>query len=131
MTEEYVLGRSGHELTRLDLQGVLYREITQRAMVNAGITEGMSVLDVGCGSGDVTRLAGQLVGPSGSVLGIDYDEETIQGESARSEGPQSANVSFRMQEVSSDIPGQPFDAGGVGAGRDNDPVGWRPYLQIR
>jgi len=77
LPEEYVLGHSGSELARLDLQGALYREITQRVMIDAGLTEGMSVLDIGCGSGDVTRLAGQLVGPSGSVLGVDHDEGTI------------------------------------------------------
>jgi hypothetical protein len=31
----------------------------------------MRVLDLGCGAGDVSMLAGELVGASGSVVGID------------------------------------------------------------
>jgi ubiquinone/menaquinone biosynthesis C-methylase UbiE len=34
----------------------------------------MRVLDLGCGIGDVSLLAAQLVGRDGSVTGIDVDE---------------------------------------------------------
>ena len=37
----------------------------------------MRVLDLGCGLGDVAFLAGEWVGPSGSVLGIDRSAEAI------------------------------------------------------
>jgi len=37
----------------------------------------MRVLDVGCGVGDVSLLAADLVGPSGLVLGIDRSAESI------------------------------------------------------
>jgi hypothetical protein len=33
----------------------------------------MRVLDIGCGMGDVTMLAAQLVGPTGNVVSIDQD----------------------------------------------------------
>ena len=35
------------------------------------------VLDVGCGVGDVSLLAGTLVGPTGAVLGIDRSAEAV------------------------------------------------------
>ncbi|WP_158807023.1 class I SAM-dependent methyltransferase [Beijerinckia sp. L45] len=38
---------------------------------SAGIEPGMRILDVGCGAGDVAMLAADLVGPTGSVVGID------------------------------------------------------------
>lgn len=67
----YVLGHSVQEMQRLMLQGNILRPITERLLRSAGIRSGMRVLDVGCGAGDVSMLAAELVGPSGSVLGVD------------------------------------------------------------
>lgn len=108
--QDYVLGHSAGELERLDLQGVLYRDITVRALTAAGIANGMSVLDIGCGSGDVTRLVGTMVGPSGSVLGIDRDEGTIGAARQRTCASQGAKISFRVHEIGEPLPEQPFDA---------------------
>jgi SAM-dependent methyltransferase len=73
----YLLGHGGRELERLDLQGELYRDATTRAFRSAGLVEGMSVLDVGCGTGDVSLTAASLVGPKGRVLGIDRGEAAV------------------------------------------------------
>ena len=110
MPVDYVLGHSRRELARLDLQGALYREVTKRAMIEAGLAEGMRVLDVGCGSGDVTRLAAQLVGPNGSVLGLDHDEGTVLAAHARAEAEGTGNISFRVQAVGTEVTEPPFDA---------------------
>ena len=37
----------------------------------AGIGLGMTVLDLGCGAGDVSFVAAELVGPQGQVIGVD------------------------------------------------------------
>ncbi len=45
----------------------------------AGIlSPGMSVLDIGCGTGAITKGIAEAVGPTGSVLGIDRDSALIQ-----------------------------------------------------
>src|ERR1700730_18592339 len=67
----YVLGHSQDEIGRLIDQAAIIRPTTERLLRSAGIERGMHVLDLGCGAGDVSMLAGKLVGPSGSVLGID------------------------------------------------------------
>ncbi len=108
--ESYVLGYSDRELERLDLQGALYRDITGRALVAAGLDEGMAVLDIGCGSGDVSRLTGELVGPSGSVLGIDHDEGTVSAARARAERDGLTNITFEAREIGADIREAPYDA---------------------
>ena len=54
----YVMGSDDPELRRLQTISVLYRDITRRWLEHAGISPGMSVVDVGCGPGDVTLLAG-------------------------------------------------------------------------
>ncbi len=48
--------------------GRWYREWTLR---RAGLSEGMRVIDVACGTGLVTRCAASIVGLSGSVIGLD------------------------------------------------------------
>ncbi len=107
---DYVLGHSEEEHARLDLQGVLYHDATRNAMIEGGLAAGMSVLDIGCGSGDVTRLAADLVGPSGSAIGIDRDEGTIRAARSRVEVDGKRNVSFRVHEIGVPLPEQPFDA---------------------
>ena len=46
-------------------------EMTERLLVDAGISPGMRVLDIGCGVGDVSFLIAALVGEHGQVLGVD------------------------------------------------------------
>jgi ubiquinone/menaquinone biosynthesis C-methylase UbiE len=67
----YAPGHSARELDRLSVQARMYEPFTRQLFREAGLLPGMRVLDVGCGSGDVTLLAGELVGPTGAVVGID------------------------------------------------------------
>jgi ubiquinone/menaquinone biosynthesis C-methylase UbiE len=110
VNQAYVLDRTERELDRLDLQGIIYRDATRRALTSARITNGMRVLDMGCGSGDVTRLAAELVGPEGSVLGIDIDAESIQSARARAAQLGIANVEFQVGEAASFAEPHRFDA---------------------
>ena len=73
----YALGHSSAEIQRLANQGAMLRPITERLLRNAGIDAGMRVLDLGCGVGDVSMLAAELVGPAGSVVGIDRSQEVL------------------------------------------------------
>lgn len=42
-----------------------------QALLRAGLTQGMQVLDIAVGSGQVAKLAVSLTGPSGLVIGLD------------------------------------------------------------
>jgi demethylmenaquinone methyltransferase/2-methoxy-6-polyprenyl-1,4-benzoquinol methylase len=48
--------------------GIWYR---RKALTQAGLTSGMHVLDVACGPALVAQCAGDIAGPSGSVVGLD------------------------------------------------------------
>lgn len=60
--------------------GHFYRK---RALRKAGLTSGMKVIDVACGTGAVTKPILELVGESGSVLGVDPSEGML-GEARKS-----------------------------------------------
>jgi SAM-dependent methyltransferase len=49
----------------------IYSPAGREALLEAGLTEGMRVADFGCGPGTMTRMLASLVGPSGTVTGID------------------------------------------------------------
>ena len=42
------------------------------------IKPGYKVLDMGCGTGELTRFLAELVGEDGEVVGVDPDEERIR-----------------------------------------------------
>lgn len=108
--ERYVLGHTHREHERLDLQGVLYRDVTRRAFLDAGLEPGMRVLDLGSGSGDVALLAAEVVGPTGAVVGVERDRGTAEGARARAAARGAGNVAFHLGEVTDPVPGAPFDA---------------------
>lgn len=58
---------------------------------------GMSVLDVGCGSGVITAGIAQAVGPTGTVVGVDVNEELLAQAAAKHSGQQ--NLSFESANV--------------------------------
>jgi len=88
--DNYVLGHSEAEIRRLQTQAAILRPITERLLRCAGIQPGMRVLDLGSGAGDVAILAAELVGPSGSVVGIDRNPQvlSIATQRARTRGLQ-------------------------------------------
>ena len=106
----YLLGHTQNELERLDLQGELYRDITTRAFREAGIETGMRVLDIGCGTGDVSRTAAEVVGRSGSVLGIDRGAEAIAVARGHSASSGLEHVTFQVSEIDDFEDRRGFDA---------------------
>ncbi|MGK5627710.1 class I SAM-dependent methyltransferase [Streptomyces sp. URMC 123] len=76
----------------------------------AGIAGDHRTLDVGCGSGQTTRLAA-LRAPRGHALGLDLSGPMLAEGRARAEREGVANVSF----VRGDAQAHPFDAGAFDA----------------
>ena len=74
-------------------------DFTHRLLVDAGVRPGMRVLDVGCGFGDVTVLVASLVGPGGSVTGVDQDADAIARARGRSVPQGSATPLFTQASI--------------------------------
>ncbi len=94
---EYILGHSADELDRLIDQARFFGDLTEHVLRSAGLAHGMRVLDVGCGAGDVSLLAAQLVGPRGSVLGVDRSAAPLASARARARGLGRASWPFGAQ----------------------------------
>jgi SAM-dependent methyltransferase len=95
----YLLGHSPAELDRLRLQGALFEDITRSAFIAAGLRPGWRVLDIGCGAGDVAALAADLVGPAGSVVGVDRAPDAIAAARARAAAESRSNIEFRAAAI--------------------------------
>lgn len=106
----YVLGHHDPEVERLLLQGRLYRGHTEHALRQAGLEPGMRVLDVGCGPGDVSIAAAHLVGPAGSVTGVDAQASILDLAALRAAEAGLSNVTFRHAAVEELDAPRPFDA---------------------
>jgi ubiquinone/menaquinone biosynthesis C-methylase UbiE len=105
----YLLGHSQAEVRRLIKQAAILRATTERLLRSAGIQRGMRVLDLGCGAGDVSMLAGELVGASGSVVGIDRNAQVIAVAMERAKAAGFLHVDFTEASVDTFADSVPFD----------------------
>jgi ubiquinone/menaquinone biosynthesis C-methylase UbiE len=80
---DYAMGRTEAETERLIRQSGFYAPFTRRLFEEAGLSPGMRVLDVGTGAGDVALMAAEMVGASGSVVGVDRNPEVLETARAR------------------------------------------------
>lgn len=106
----YPIVFTDRERERLMLQGSLVREMTAAGFRAAGIATGMRVLDLGCGVGDVAILAADLVGPSGSVVGLDRDADSVAWATRRVAEAGRTNIRFQACEFGDFADARPFDA---------------------
>jgi ubiquinone/menaquinone biosynthesis C-methylase UbiE len=106
----YVLGHADSEIERLLLQGRLHNDFTEHALHLAGLQPGMRVLDVGCGPGDVSYIAARLVGPTGTVLGVDSNARIVEFARARAADRFLHNVRFQTAGIADLSLDEPVDA---------------------
>jgi ubiquinone/menaquinone biosynthesis C-methylase UbiE len=106
----YPLGHTDAEHERLIRQAKRVGPITERFFREAGIGRGQRVLDLGSGVGDVAMLVARLVGPSGEVVAVERDPNSIAKASARVTEAGLQNVSFTESDLSEIADQKPFDA---------------------
>ncbi len=73
--------------------------LMERLLRDAGVADGMRVLDIGCGRGEVSLLLARLVGPDGSVLGLDRDGAALEVAAARARELGLAHLAFRQADL--------------------------------
>jgi SAM-dependent methyltransferase len=106
----YPLGHSDHELDRLTTQARSLSPHTNLLFRRAGLSPGQRVLDIGCGVGDVSFIATQLVGETGQVVGLDRSQTAVDTARERARFGGHRNVEFIVGDVTDpQVPGK-FDA---------------------
>jgi ubiquinone/menaquinone biosynthesis C-methylase UbiE len=109
-SSDYVLGHTQQELDRLISQGKFIGDLTEHVLRLAGLNSGLRVLDIGCGTGDVSFLARSLVGPDGAVIGVDRSADAIAVARQRAQKAQLSNVEFIATDLDKLTLDQPVDA---------------------
>ncbi len=97
------------EVGRLKIQGRALAPATRMILAEAGIRPGMRVLDLGCGAGDAAFVAAGLVGPDGSVVGVDRSPDALARARLRAGQRGLGQVRFVEGDVNDPGPGGPFD----------------------
>jgi demethylmenaquinone methyltransferase / 2-methoxy-6-polyprenyl-1,4-benzoquinol methylase len=98
----------------------LHRQWRRRAASLTGLSAGGRALDVATGTGDLAFALASLVGPGGSVVGVDFSEPMLS--LARSKAGQSEGASIRFESANAlalPYPDNSFDAATVGFGARN------------
>jgi ubiquinone/menaquinone biosynthesis C-methylase UbiE len=104
----YTLGASDQEVERLDRQSASIENATRMLLRASGIAPGMRVLDLGSGLGAVAALVADLVGPQGTVVGIDNNANLLATAAARFAS--RAQLRFELGDVTRWRDELPFDA---------------------
>jgi ubiquinone/menaquinone biosynthesis C-methylase UbiE len=88
---------------RAELSGKLTNVLDARSLTNSHkrlaeiLTTGMKVLDVGCGTGAITRGIAEAVGPTGCVIGMDSNPNLVD----------------KARQAHGNIPGIAFETGDI------------------
>jgi len=80
--------------------------LNHRLVADARLRAGLRVLDLGSGTGYPALLGAQVVGPTGSVVGMDLAEQMLAAAGRKAKRLGLNNISFRTGDVTS----LPFDA---------------------
>ncbi|WP_028401649.1 class I SAM-dependent methyltransferase [Ectobacillus panaciterrae] len=88
---------------RAELSGKLTNVLDSRSLTYSHkrlariLTKGMTILDVGCGTGAITRGIAEAVGPNGRVVGIDNNPNLI--EKARQAHGETPGLTFETGDI--------------------------------
>jgi len=110
----YTLATGIEAAHRLEMLQEVWGPGTRAMALDAGLVPGMRVADIGCGVGTVTMMFAELVGPGGSVIGVDVSSaqlEQARGRAARMRPHVGVSpVEFvQADAVATGLPGDSFD----------------------
>jgi SAM-dependent methyltransferase len=108
-TSEYILrgGVAGRE--RLRILSRVMRPTSLALLQRAGIRPGMACLEIGCGGGDLAFDMARIVGSSGTVAGIDFDQQELDLAKNEAAVLKLDNLKFRLADITESELASEFD----------------------
>src|ERR1051326_1610684 len=108
--EHYILATGGKDVKRLRLLHEVYGPGTEALLRHVGLRDGMRVLEVGCGNGNIACWTAQQIAPGGSVLGIDKSSEQVEQARRQAQERNLRNIEFQVADAYSPrLPESSFD----------------------
>lgn len=110
--ERYVLNGTDEDLKRLLKISDLVADFAQTAIRRAGAQPGWSAIECGCGPLGALPVLAEVVGPSGRVVGIDFNPSAIDRASSIMATLGITNVAVVVGDLHTTTPGAlgaPFD----------------------
>jgi ubiquinone/menaquinone biosynthesis C-methylase UbiE len=105
---DYVLVTGDAGAARLELLHEVYGKSTEALLTEVGLRRGMSAVDLGCGTGTVSRWMAGCVGSGGSVVGVDVS--SAQLEVARREAQQRGLTQLQFRHADAYAIGLPRES---------------------
>lgn len=106
---QYVIRGGAEGRERLRILARVMQPTTLGLFYRVGLKDGSSCLDLGCGGGDVSFELARLVGPTGTVLGLDIDEEALAIAKCEAKAQHLDNVTFEVSDITAWSGGSEFD----------------------
>jgi SAM-dependent methyltransferase len=106
--ERYLLGVGDAGRERMEILNEIYNPSTQEFLLRSGLREGMRVLEIGSGIGEMTDWLARRVGSSGRVVSVDPSAEQLALARGRVDSSAS-NAEWRQGSVYDLRSDEPFD----------------------
>ena len=107
---EYSLATGEAAVRRLTALHRVYSPTGRRILLRAGLKPGMVVADFGCGVGATTRTLAEMVGPAGSVTGVDVSAAQLEQGRRLCEAEGISNARFvEASAMATGLPRGSFD----------------------
>ena len=90
----YTLATGNSGAYRLQILNTIHQPYTEFLLKRAGLSQGMRVADVGCGTGNVSCLIASKVGIDGSVCGVDISAAQLDIARSQAATVNLDNVTF-------------------------------------
>ena len=110
MMGEYSLATGEAAVRRLTALHRVCSPAGRRVLLRAGLEPGMAVADLGCGVGATSRMLAEMVGPSGSVTGVDVSAAQVEQARNLCAGEGICNATFVVASATATgLPRNSFD----------------------
>jgi SAM-dependent methyltransferase len=107
---DFILGHPENEQDTLGVLSRAFQPFTRRLFADAGLKDGMNVLELGSG-GDVAFLAAEIVGPTGTVVGLEQPGYAFDRAKHHAAARDLHNVVFMPASLDKELPfDRDFDA---------------------